>query len=107
MYQPSARLSSFEREEVKARLAKEVLAEVPHQVTSYMKSHNIPARPPQLVQMPRASLDSAHGGGPSSPPLNQAYPSIYPEPPPSYTATVNDDPVKQPPSNPNYFSNVV
>jgi hypothetical protein len=101
MSQSSAYLSELEREKVKARLAKEVLAEVPYQVTSYMKSHNIPARSPQFTQMPRASLDSAHDDS-RLPQQNQPYPNIYPEPPPAYTAKFDDQFVKQPPLNPTY-----
>lgn len=88
MSQSNAYMSEHEREKVKARLAKEVLEEVPYQVTSYMKSHNISARQP--IQMPRGSLDSAH----DLPQQN------YFEPPPAYSATFDDQFVKQPPLNP-------
>lgn len=103
MSQAAANLSEFDREQVKARLAKEVLAEVPDQVTSYMKMYGIPARPSQFRQMPRESFDASTSGR-SLPlvPQQQIYPNAYPEPPPAYAATMNDQNVKQAPFNPNY-----
>lgn len=99
-------LSDYDREQIKARLAKEVLAEVPDQVTSYMKSKNIPARPPQLI-MPQDSIEMSESNRtlPQISPQqghNQSFLS-YPEPPPPYnTAMMNDEFVKQPPFNQGY-----
>jgi hypothetical protein len=104
MSQATTNLSEYDREQIKARLAKEVLAEVPDQVTSYMKMYNIPARPSQFQQMPRESIDGSTSGRtlPQAPQQNQIYPNAYAEPPPAYATTMTEPLVKQPPLNPNY-----
>ena len=62
----------------KAHLAKEVLAEVPDQVMSYMKRYNIKARPPTHHSQPTSTASSPpyRGGGiPTEPP--PPYPPPY------------------------------
>jgi len=97
MSQATVNLSEYDREQIKSRLAKEVLAEVPDQVTSYMKSHNIPARPSQFQSMPQESFDASTSGRT----LPQA-PQGYTEPPPAYSTTIDDQFVKHPPFNSEY-----
>ncbi|KAI6191067.1 hypothetical protein M3Y97_00187500 [Aphelenchoides bicaudatus] len=98
-------LSTFDREQIKARLAKSVLEEVPDQVTSWAKLYGVPARTSQFISMPRESIDGSSSNRtlPQVPLQNQVYPNVYPEPPPSYNAAIiTDQFVKQPPINPNY-----
>ncbi|KAI6174069.1 C2 domain protein [Aphelenchoides besseyi] len=89
--------SEIERENTQARLAKEVLAEVPDQVTSYMKSMNIAARPAPSVP-PAYELESQ---------TSQDYPSTYPSLNYDNQQTAPPYPTEnhfsnQPPMNPNY-----
>lgn len=97
-------MSAYEQEKLEYLLAKEVLAEVPAQVVSYMKSVNITPRPPQVafpdtpaaVGLPQQiSVQDNYSYSPSPagilpyPDANLPYPSYVPANPPAYSEAIN------------------
>lgn len=96
-------MSAYEQERLQYLLAKEVLAEVPGQVVSYMRSYGIAPRPPQEAfpdtfaanssgysVNSRASVSSSSRVLPN-PPNELPYPDYPPANPPAYSDVINDD----------------
>ena len=97
-------MSAYEQERLQYLLAKEVLAEVPAQVVSYMKSMNIAPRPPQVafpdtpanIGIPQQismqdnnSYSQVSAGALPYPTISPPYPTYAPANPPAYSEAVN------------------